>query len=346
MYISLSALGKRDSTAMKLLFCYEYFFPPFDEGMKKTTHMIFDELEADHEMCLVRNLTFLPHQLNSLLITPRLILRGLWLRPERIIYVPESALTFSALIKSWLLGLFFGSRLAIFGLQKRSFKPWQRAIISRLPLRNVFVLSSAMAEDLEKLGIHATVLPIGIDRETYVPSDNKHALKSKYGLPQDKPVLLHVGHIKTSRNAHWLAEVQQALPTIQVVLIGSTATDKEERLCTQLEDSGVRVIREYLADIHELYQLSDWYCFPVTEDFGAMETPLSVLEAMATNLPIITTRFGVVPELFDEDEYFRFVSGPEDIIAIIRQGFESQCMNRRKTEPYTWNHTAQRLLER
>ena len=71
-----------------------------------------------------------------------------------------------------------------------------------------------------------------------------------------------------------------------------------------LEAAGVRVLRENLPAIHELYQLADVYLFPVQRADAAMEIPLSVLEAMAVNLPIITTPFGRLTELFEGGRLF------------------------------------------
>jgi glycosyltransferase involved in cell wall biosynthesis len=63
----------------------------------------------------------------------------------------------------------------------------------------------------------------------------------------------------------------------------------------------VRVIDTYLSKVEEIYQAADVYVFPVQDDGSAIATPMSVLEAMACNLPVITTRFGALPRLFPNE---------------------------------------------
>jgi glycosyltransferase involved in cell wall biosynthesis len=242
------------------------------------------------------------------------------------------------------LQLLLPKKVTVVGVQKRVLSPWQNKIVRHLNLSNVFVLSSAMAEPLQQLGINTNTLNVGIDIDRYKPQNNKATLRDKYNIPREKQIVLHVGHIKESRNIGWLLDVQNALTEVQVVLVGSTTTKQDVNLCNQLEDAGVIVLREYFREVQELYQLADIYCFTVMKDDGAMETPLSILESMATNLPVITTRFGRLPEQFHEDDYYRYVSSAADIIKILKSGFKNKCNNREKMYQYTWQSTTERLL--
>lgn len=328
---------------MKILFVYEHFFAPFDEGVKNFAYQVYRQYQTTHDADLVRYYRKLPNALNSLMLVPRLLLRLLG-RPDKLVFMPQASLTFSSLLKIWVLHLFYGDRLVVVGTQKRSLRNWQTSILGKLSMPKTFVLSSSMAAPLKDINIKADIVEIGIDRDKYQPPAEKLSLRRKYELPVDKQVVLHVGHIKESRNLNWLLEVQRNRPELQVLVVGSTATEQDMVLCQQLEQAGIRVIRDYLADIQEVYQLADIYCFPVELETAAMETPLSVLEAMATNLPVLTTAFGRLPEQFNEDNCYRYVANPQDILRFISDGFDEPCSNREKTERYTWQASAARLL--
>jgi glycosyltransferase involved in cell wall biosynthesis len=335
-------VSERDS--MKTVFAYEHFFPPFDEGVKKFSYMLHQEMTRSHDVALIRNLAYVPGFVNSLLIVPRILLLALVRRPDRVVYVPKGALTFPSLVRIWMLGKILGQKLSVVGVQRKKLSAWQHGIICNLRFGGVFVLSTAMAKEVSRLGIQAKILNIGIDRERYAPAGDTSALREKYGVPLARPVLLHVGHIRESRNIRWLLQVQQALPHVQVLLVGSTATEQEDALCEELVRAGVIVLRKFIPDIQEVYQLSSWYCFPVLNDDGAMETPLSILESMAVDLPVISTRFGRLPELFAEDDCYRYVGSSAEIIELLRSGFGRECHNRPKTEPYTWRAAVDALL--
>ena len=265
-------------------------------------------------------------------------------RPHKTIFMPQGALTFSALLKTYLLQLAQRDKASVLSVQKKQLAPWQQRIIRYLKPQNVFVLSSAMAELLKQLQIESKVLTVGIDPAVYCPVNDKVRLRRKYDIPIGKRILLHVGHIKESRNIRWLLEIQNSIQDIQIVLVGSTTTIQDLKLCRELEEVRIIVLRDYLPNIQEIYQLSDVYFFPVTKSDGAMELPLSVLEAMATNLPVITTRFGRLPEQFIEDHCYRYVDSHAEAITLLQTDFGSSCSNREKMTQYTWGNMARCLV--
>jgi glycosyltransferase involved in cell wall biosynthesis len=115
-------------------------------------------------------------------------------------------------------------------------------------------------------------------------------------------------------------------PLLDTLLVGSTSTPQDEHLVQELEEVRVRVLRDYIPDIQEIYQLSDCYLFPVASRTAAIELPLSVLEAMACNLPVITTRFGGLEDHFPEGHGLMFVETLEEMreaISLVKEGLET-----------------------
>jgi len=63
----------------------------------------------------------------------------------------------------------------------------------------------------------------------------------------------------------------------------------------------------YIKKIEEIYQLSDCYIFPITFEGGGISILLSVLEAMACNLPVVTTKFGGLPAIFKGGDLYLLI---------------------------------------
>ncbi len=331
---------------MKIVFAYEHLQPPFDEGVKIFAMRLFEAMGNNHTVSVIRNLNPMPSFINKLLLLPRVLAISLASRADRVVYIPEGAMTFSGIVKSWILRKFLGARLSVIGVQRRSLTGWQRKIVRRLTIGPVFTLSTGMADDLRLLGIRAQVINAGIDQDKFAPhsGNDLDSLRSKYGIDGKGPLLLHVGHIKESRNIRWLLDIGHELSNLSIVLVGSTATEHDGKLLSELRQAGIIVLNDFVPDIRELYQLATWYIFPVLEEQGAMEIPLSVLEAMAVGLPVITTRFGRLPELFQEDSAFRYVANSHDVIDLLRNGIGDGRVNRAKVRSFTWQATADLLL--
>lgn len=330
---------------MKSLFIYEELFPPYDEGMKKFSHKIYQQVKSQMGIHAIKDILWLPAASNTILTVPRILLRYLLNRPDVVIYIPKQSLTFFSLIKAYILHLFIGDHLRTVGLQKRIISGWKARLIQKLNIGKVFALSHSMRKDLEHLNIDTDVIYTGIETETFAPVNDKTALREKYNIPHDKTVVLHVGHIKSSRNLELMIDINNKFENCQSVIVGSTATQQEQETHKKCTDANVIVISRTINEIHEIYALADIYCFPVKVDNGAMETPLSVLEAMSTNLPVITTRFGQLTELFEEDNNFRFIDDINNIDQILINSMTtSTCSNRDKVSEFTWQATTQKIL--
>ena len=120
------------SDSMKIIFVYEHFFSPFDEGVKNLAKKIHDKLAHKSDVKLVRYFRFLPNSVNSILILPRLIVSEFIFRPNYLIFIPQGSLTFSSFTKIIILQKFIGKRLVVVGTQKRTLAPWQRQIVTRM----------------------------------------------------------------------------------------------------------------------------------------------------------------------------------------------------------------------
>ena len=209
----------------------------------------------------------------------------------------------------------------------------------------------AQSEDTEKafkkLGCNVKFMVCsGVDVKRFVPvsGKRKEELREKYGIDHEKFVILHVGSIRKWRNVEILKELQSH-PDLQVLVVGRTSTRLEKEVALELEKMGCKIINGYVPKIEEIYALSDCYVFPTTDPVGSIDIPLSVLEAMSTNLPAISTRFGGLPTIFKEGGGLFFVENKENIYKVMEDvkngGVDAKT--REKVLQYSWDNITKRL---
>ncbi len=209
----------------------------------------------------------------------------------------------------------------------------------------VLTHSQEMEEMFTRFGYKTGFLANGVDVQRFRPrsTQSKKQLRKKYGIDPEKFIILHVGHIKRDRNVQFLGQVQHE--ERQVVIVGSTYRGGgDERLYQELSQSGCIIWKSYFQNIEEIYALADCYLFPSQGD-GCLLLPLSVMEAMACNLPIVTTRFGALPTMFQEGEGLFFAEKETSFLNLldrIKRG-DVEVNTRQKVLPYTWEKVTEEL---
>jgi glycosyltransferase involved in cell wall biosynthesis len=263
---------------------------------------------------------------------------------DLVVYIPSSGLTAFGLGRGLLLRHLSRNPLILIALQERRITP-VHGIVSLLG-RPEYILSpvESMRRRLAGIGLRTDFIIPGYDERCFRPvaSGAKSALRKKYNIPMEKHIVLHVGHIRESRNMQIFLKYREwghnVLPLIKAGEVDPTWRHR-------LRMAGVIVIDEYIDVMHELYQLADCYLFPVTNPTGALEFPLSVIEAAACNLPVLSTRFGALPDLITAGDGFSYFQSASEIPALLMRMKETPAATSKKVTSFTWTEVFKKYLE-
>ena len=269
-----------------------------------------------------------------------------------ILYIPNSSSTLASFIRLKIIEIFTRKRTVLISIQKRSHSNWQKKLIKVLLKPSlIFVFSDREKKYYEELNINTEMTSIGvnIDKFSMVTDEKRKKLRVKYNVNPDKKVVCHVGHINEARNIRMLKNLVSN--SCEVVIIGSTCFDSDEALKLDLESNGVILISDYIENIGEIYQMLDAYIFPVKIDNAVIEFPLSILEAMSCNIPILSTKFGSIPKHFKENEYFKYFDSEDELIhktkSLFSQSNLNDCNNRIEiVENFTWDTQFEKLYNK
>lgn len=340
----------------KYLVIYELLEEPFDEGFKVVVASVIRELKKFVELLVITSkgrdnpeLNIVQSPINRAMLNPSLFIKIKAFKPDILIYFPQSSTTFSSFMRVGVLSL-FGSqkKIAMVSLLNRDHSKLALRIFSIIRPHILYVLSKDSEMKYRNAGIETRLFRMGVDLNKFkavADHDTKIRLRQQYGLPLDKYLVLHVGHLRQGRNVTCLGRLRK-FPDIVPVIVGSTTTLQETEVKNSLIQQGAIVIDRYVPRIQEVYQASDCYIFPTKDDKNAIEFPLSVLEAMACNLPIAATRFRGLPDALQESDGFKYFETIEEAGEIIQKFRKLPSSNRERVEELSWERVVYNTLVR
>ena len=232
--------------------------------------------------------------------------------------------------------------------------PWllgMRLLPAKFKPELVIAQSTNQMKLLEELFGRIVLVPNGVDLQKFKPMETgaRKAMRSSMGIAESDFVVLHVGNLRTGRNLEVLARLNQT-PRLRAILVSSTTVGhRSAKLAKALRTAGVFIIEDFVPRIQDFYGISDCYVFPTMETGRAIEIPLSVLEAMACNVPVVCTPFGGLPDVLTPNKWLRFAWSPEDIenrVLEIRQlhGADGErCTTRDQALPLSWESIIDRM---
>ena len=285
-----------------------------DEGMRKVSSYFAEALIEQHQ---VLNLDL-----------RNVFTKNFWkeirdFRPDIIHYVHGPSIRSFVLAK--IISLYCKDAKVVMSAMRPVIPYLLRESIPLIKPDLILTQSHETEKMFKRLGCKTEFLPIGVDINKFrpVPKETKRELRQKYGFDEEKFIILHIGSIKKGRNVQLLTKLQR--DDNQILIVGSSSTGIDPKVSQSLMESGCIVWVKYIKNIEEIYALSDCYFYPTVSRYDflgraiadSIEMPLSVLEAMSCNLPVITTKFGALPRVFKEGDGLFFVENENDIFMAV-----------------------------
>jgi len=267
--------------------------------------------------------------------------------PQFVVYVASPSNTVGSFLRAFALRRHWPhARHAMVALIPRRHRTRDRVLLSACAPDVIFVPSYASLLHLNDLSLRGHLLPVGVDLTQFRKPEagEREALRAKYNIPADAIVYLHVGHLSPKRNVASLARLARE-QSAHVIVIGSTSTPEDVSVRAALESAGVRVIREFVA-VDEFYKLADAYMFPVIDSEGCVEIPLSVLEALASGLPVIARPFGGLRDVLPAGADLRYYETEDEMLSHARALRSQTRPETRDMSEFAWRAIAERMLAR
>lgn len=309
-----------------------------DEGMKNISKTVRDKLSLKHDVITVNSRNVLKKTFVNTIQS---------FRPGIIHYLHGPTIRSLIILKLAKI-LSENKPKTIVSATRPYFSEYSRWAIPLLKPDLILTQSSKFETFFKERGCRVEFLPNGVDCKKFDPVSEaeKFHIRNEFGLPEDKKIVLHVGHIKENRKLEIFKEIQK-IDNAQVVIVGGTAQKSDDALKRDLQGAGIRICHEYYEDISKFYKMGDLYVFPIQDtgselpdtynQVGAIDLPLSVLEAMACNLPVVTTRFGALERLFESGDGLYYSDNENGIIDQVSNfSYRKNCKTREKVLPYDW----------
>jgi UDP-glucose:(heptosyl)LPS alpha-1,3-glucosyltransferase len=203
-----------------------------------------------------------------------------------------------------------------FNLKRRWLLKMQERLLTRTSTTKVMVFShlvhGQILEDYPVPPANITVAPLGVDLERFHPADHLPQ------LPSDKLKLLFTGHNFQLKGLHCLlAALDRALKDglqAELHIVGNGRRSAFEKLAARL---GLTVHIRFLGLVDgpaaaALYRSCDVLVHPTFSDHCS----LVVLEALASGMPVITTRQNGAAEFIEPEKSGIIIDHPRDIPAL------------------------------
>jgi len=191
---------------------------------------------------------------------------------------------------------------------------------TRNPLPHFVAISKMVAEDMKRFyqipDARLHIIYHGVDTERFHPArlaPMRHQVRDRYGIDHSRMVFAFAGHNFKLKGVRQLLEAAALLRRSGrqfVILIAGKGNPRPyQKLAAHLACADNVIFTGAMQRIEELYGAADVYVHPAWYD----PFSLVVLEALASGLPVVTTRFTGAGELITNGREGFIVDTPEAV---------------------------------
>lgn len=214
--------------------------------------------------------------------------------------------------------------------------PWNRWLYGKAARRVVTTGESLRRELIRNLGLpegHVVSIPTGIDLRRFT-----RGAKAELGLPAGAFVF---GIVATLRSWKGHQDLIRAFGSLEGNVHLVIAGDGPQRPVLEQKLAGMKNVHllGQRDDIPELMSAMDCFVLPSYANEGV---PQAIMQAMAMELPVISTRVGAIAEVLVEGETGMFVP-PRDAAALALAMKDAMASPEKRT---AWGKAARAIAER
>jgi len=205
---------------------------------------------------------------------------------------------------------------------QRGPKAWYQWLYSRCNMRwenqsfsmarKIVAPSQKIVDELLSIGIPASKIGLiynGVDLQEFRPGN---VARSSLGLPEDGPMALFCGDIRTPRkNLDSVLKATALLPELHLAVVGEVSRSPFPQMARDLGIADRVHFAGYRTDVAEFMQACDLFVFPSRYEAGT----LVLIEALASGLPVVTARTAGGCEIMAND-CGAILEDPDDVPAL------------------------------
>jgi glycosyltransferase involved in cell wall biosynthesis len=217
--------------------------------------------------------------------------------------------------------------------------------------RKIIAPSRKIVDELISIGVPAGKIELiynGVDLEEFQPGV---VSRRTLGLPEDVPLALFVGDIRTPRkNLDSVLKALVQLPQVHLAVVGAIPGSPFPAMAQTLGIANRVHFVGFRSNVNQFMQACDLFVFPSRYEAGT----LVLIEALASGLPIVTARTAggceiMTPEcgeILEDPDDFQAMAKAIDRLLLLKHAGPLKCpASRQVAERYDWRDMAAKYLE-